>query len=176
VKRRILSLFVACSLLLFVAAAALWLRSHFAGDAIIYQPRRPSVRRAYIVGLNRNIIGFATTGAYELAGLHHMHFRARSPDQFGNSGFHFLGFQATLYIDHTPGLASGLTHVAVIVPLWMIMLASAIAPAMWLRQRQHRRLIERRQTRGLCPACGYDCSASPNRCPECGAILPVIAS
>ena len=29
-----------------------------------------------------------------------------------------------------------------------------------------------RQSKGLCPTCGYDVRASTGRCPECGAPLP----
>jgi hypothetical protein len=33
-----------------------------------------------------------------------------------------------------------------------------------------RKRAELRLARGLCPACGYDCRVTPERCPECGTV------
>jgi hypothetical protein len=47
---------------------------------------------------------------------------------------------------------------------WIWLLAVfGIVPPIASRVRQQTRLA-----RGLCPQCGYDLRASPNRCPECG--------
>lgn len=51
------------------------------------------------------------------------------------------------------------------VPYWMICGLFAIAPAGLAVSRIRRR---RRRKGGLCPACGYDLRATPDRCPECG--------
>jgi hypothetical protein len=51
------------------------------------------------------------------------------------------------------------------VPYWMLVLPTAALA--WLVGRRSR-LVRRRLRRGLCPACGYDLSATPQRCPECG--------
>ena len=49
---------------------------------------------------------------------------------------------------------------------WSAMAALAVMPAMWLNGVRKSRRIKRQ---GLCPRCGYDLRATPQRCPECGA-------
>jgi hypothetical protein len=57
------------------------------------------------------------------------------------------------------------------VPYWLPAVAFAAAPAWWL----WRPLLRRRKRLGLCPQCGYDLRATPDKCPECGtpAATPV---
>ena len=80
-----------------------------------------------------------------------------------------LGFRVGNLAQGTPskpGWGGG-----VVVPLWFPLAVFAAGP-LW-RWRRRRRLDRRRLLR-LCPACGYDLRASPERCPECGtAATPV---
>jgi hypothetical protein len=58
-------------------------------------------------------------------------------------------------------------HVA--MPMAVPFVATAILPALWEARRRRTRQRLRCQ---LCPACGYDLRATPDRCPECGAASP----
>lgn len=53
-------------------------------------------------------------------------------------------------------------------PLWMPALVASLLPAgrgaLYWRSRRR----AGRSGNGFCPQCGYDCRASPDRCPECG--------
>ena len=61
--------------------------------------------------------------------------------------------------------------VNVAVPNWMVLALFATCPViragLWVERRRHR-------VDGHCRACGYDMRATPDRCPECGA-LPTCA-
>ena len=106
-KRHLLNLLTVLSLLLCLAAAALWARSYFREDRVLWTP-----------------------------------------------------------VDRGPRRITS-------VPLWAPVLAGAALPVVRLwRRRRGERL--RRVANRLCFRCGYDLRASPERCPECGSMAPVL--
>ena len=53
------------------------------------------------------------------------------------------------------------------IPHWMVLLVLLPLPALWSAAVVRRRL---RLSREICPTCGYDLRATPDRCPECGTV------
>jgi hypothetical protein len=56
------------------------------------------------------------------------------------------------------------TTFVVAAPHWFLCALTAAPIVLWVRAQRRRR----RGVAGLCPACGYDLRATPERCPECG--------
>jgi hypothetical protein len=53
------------------------------------------------------------------------------------------------------------------LPYWLVMIISVVAPLIWLRGAIRRRRV---LPANICRQCGYDLRATPERCPECGAV------
>jgi hypothetical protein len=74
----------------------------------------------------------------------------------------FFGFD---WDDSDFGMPRGGRVRMLAVPHWSLLACAALPSAAriigWSRRRVRRRT-------GLCPTCGYDLRASPDRCPECG--------
>jgi hypothetical protein len=168
--RRLLNLVTALSLLLCVAVLALWVRSYRYDDQVSFAATsRHCGLRSF-----RGRVGLSWTSpdpgwrTYTGAGWRRRPIRNLAPGQadleqhcerqLWGFGFGRFSFQT--------GITTGaqMNHL-VVVPYWAVLAASLVpaAPGALAARRCHRR----RQA-GRCPRCGYDLSATPDRCPECG--------
>jgi hypothetical protein len=78
------------------------------------------------------------------------------------------------YAPNTPSPVSHPTDSwALVIPMWPI-----VVPAVIIEAEIIRRWLLRywRKSNGLCPKCGFDLRATPDRCPECGAEQPLGAT
>ena len=191
-KRHVFTVLSALSLLLFVAAAALWVRSYWASDTL-YILRWDDddhltffTQDVYVAG--RGGIGFSrmvesgdrATFRNELESgrkargwaIHSPQWRRGEPKY---PRFHLLSTDDPNRRFHWRRWAKGEFKgrpgtqywYDLIVPLWCLALPSSLAPLLWtVRWSRTRRRIRR----GLCPSCGYDLRETPDRCPECGHV------
>jgi hypothetical protein len=60
------------------------------------------------------------------------------------------------------------------VPCWLLCLLTFGYSGFWFFSPRRRRRL--RAERGLCPMCGYDVRASPDRWPECGSDVKTVAA
>ena len=166
-KRRLLNLLTAVSLLLCAATVALWVRSAEVSD---------------MVGLTwgaRSVWAKSRAGSVELEWLSWPPSEVRAWQRFSHliaeeskpfppargaarSGQAGDGKRFRAYRDRT---ARGTPSWGVVFPHWAMALATTVVPAIWLARARGRR---RRRHAGLCTRCGYDMRATPDRCPECG--------
>jgi hypothetical protein len=195
-KRCLLNLLTALSLLLCVAAVALWVRSYWHFDKLTLWRNRPSAQSqrsdAEIVTVG-SMPGRVLFAAVRVAGADARWFEWAYSDtpSIRDPGLHLAGGgwaynrratrQMPLFTAHyqvrdasspwttgNGGSALG-TERSITVPHWLLILLTAVAPLAWLRSDLARRHRRRRVRHNLCPRCGYDLRATPERCPECGA-------
>jgi hypothetical protein len=64
-------------------------------------------------------------------------------------------------------------YAELVLPHWMLAMVTAVPSlAVWVAARLRSRRARLRARHGVCPACGYDLRATPDRWPECGAAAP----
>lgn len=166
-RRLLLNLLVALSMLLFVAAAALWVRSYrvcdMAGATLGTRSLWATSKNGRVEvellwwqtweGFTWRRFAYPVAPPARPGGA-----RPRSGAAAGQGAPWFQAYRATT--------GRGTPRYGVIFPHWAALLPATVVPAGWLVRHRNR---QRRRGRGLCPGCGYDLRATPERCPECGA-------
>jgi hypothetical protein len=184
-RRRLLNIVAAVSMLLWAAAMVLWARSYrgtdmvgrrglsIVGEASITEPFHQAASssgririesgqhtayppREFLTRPQRN----APLWSWGL-GLGPNNLASAEPQvrSFWNRlgfGVYSGGSWASFYDERYEG---------VMVPWYSVALLLALGPLAWLVSAGRHR---RRRRAGWCVACGYDLRASPERCPECG--------
>src|SRR5688572_11445357 len=172
IGRHLFTLTSALSLLLCVTLCVLWVRSQSRLEILRWRPGDEPHGCALF--WSRGNIGFMR------AAIGHIRSQEMEPrevdfestgdrvDHFGrwNTKFpaskRFAKFRFAIF--------SGKEWSALLAPFWAVVLCTAVPPMATLAG------VVRRSTRtpeGLCRTCGYDLRASPERCPECGALNPL---
>jgi hypothetical protein len=167
VRRRLLNFLTALSLLLCVAAGALWVRSYMVADVWEWVDL-PRDLRVVTLFTHRGVIWLSvrTGGPVSIRGPKRQRWfeHSTNPPQ-GSSSCVEQTFWQTLGFDHeladSPMFGKYREHWQ--IPCWLPLLAVTPATGALLS-----RLRRRRRRSGRCGSCGYDLRATPDRCPECG--------
>jgi len=57
-------------------------------------------------------------------------------------------------------------QITIAAPHWFIVLLTSLLPALWMKRFR----LGLGRAQGICKRCRYDLRATPDRCPECGAV------
>ena len=164
--RRLLNLLTLLSLLLFLAVAALWVRSYATADAWGWAWETGAVEAGTASGrLRLSRIRLLDGSRYDPPWYSNITYppkidppTRRLPASLGNFGFRYeRGYR--------PG---GSDSAVLLIPFWFVACVIAAPAAASCLAVRRRRVREQRVRQRRCTRCGYDLRASPDRCPECG--------
>jgi hypothetical protein len=201
----LLTLLAAASLMLCVVLCALWVRSHWVYAQYDTYRRTSSVverRGNGLVARHTWQHATAASGGMQLrvmsseepawpaatprpwfthaewANAAAMQYPVTSNTPLGlKANFHRAGVQLVVADYNGPDqLARTVNYreLSVTTPFWLLVLLSLIPPALWLAARRRRQRLA--IAAGMCPQCGYDLRASPDRCPECGTQISTVTA
>lgn len=181
-QRRVFNVLTALALLLCLATAAMWVRSYLNFDTVRYSRSvdEQGAQTFFDVGSRWGEVSLYRTRSRPVptttsTGLqawtvparvilkHPGAVRAMSNGPLGFGYGHVPETQLT-----SAGRTYRSTWTTLFVPYWALTVLFLLLPltccARWWREH-------RREQVGRCRVCGYDLRASPERCPECGAVV-----
>ena len=197
-KRRLLNLLTALSLLLFVSIAAAWVKVHASAAAHdrTYRAGRPAggimpayshefgyVRlglRTFFVGTYRSnvlALGWNTNAPPPPLGQYGwtpvIDYQGEPSDAIGPDHWRLWHFGA-LRTTVTSRSGTPVTYTSIVLPHWAALTLAAILPATrarrWYASARGRLRRWGPRLPGVCRACGYDLTGNQSGvCPECGA-------
>jgi len=189
-RRILLNTATALALALSVAVVVLWVRSYLVSDSI-YRSRwwsegREQNESAWWLFAGRGRVGigqrrqqvFQASAAgdpfRDLVSHPEYSWKQARPAEFPGTPFQPTGFFQRLnfrYVDlpvfSFPANTDYNYYREWNAPIWSLLLFCAPLPVVRVGSAIRRR---RARGHGLCPTCGYDLRATPERCPECGAV------
>jgi hypothetical protein len=181
-RHRVFDAIAGVSLLLFLACGACWLLSYartdyltftspFHGPFMLLQsegsimfgdcwgyapPNRPFAFQH--VSLRDDVVNLGTILEDKVLGTFGWRDVNWSPTALRQAGFEYISARGDAFL-------ARYGRWAFVWPHWFPLVLTSIFPGIWWRRRHSR---SGRYARGLCPSCGYDVRATPDRCPECG--------
>ena len=176
-KYRLRTILVSLPLLLFLAVCALWVRSYFSDDTYAWYSDYAAKKHWYVASNLGGLVLCYTEGHAddELQG-----FRSRPVSDWERNGL--LGDVFNLHRRRVERGIAGFwkfhsprrpTRNYLIqfwgLPYWFIFALAAPVPLITAIRRRRRR---QRRDKNQCLSCGHDLRATPDRCPECGALNP----
>jgi hypothetical protein len=176
-RRWLFNVLAGLSLLLCVAAAAFWVRSHWRWDEVsLYDGTNVGYDLftwnggLYFVRMTNSNGTFIRLRAYSVGPT------VPGSVLFQPPRWSLLGFEAGDTLREIFNIGKVYQSVNsghyVLIPYWAIIVLSGVGPGLWLMGYRRRHILSRRMRRGVCWVCGYDLRATPDRCPECGTIPP----
>jgi hypothetical protein len=156
---------------LFVAVVVFWARSRWHADAYVLYPGVPAADPYQFLPPNGRI----TVGSYD-AELYATAYSVTRPQDLSTSwswiGVDVLGPEFRHWpwgeFDWAKTDSGPIRFRRAAIPSWFAAALTGTPPAVqWIRRRRRRALASRV---GCCHHCGYDCRATPDRCPECGTV------
>ncbi|HLL90618.1 MAG TPA: hypothetical protein VK324_15060 [Tepidisphaeraceae bacterium] len=197
-RRNLLHIATAISLLLGVALCVLWGRSHFARDALVFTGERKRVIAAdggalefeAWTAFDARVIADAP-GSLQIERGPAKPYAANPEVHYVKNGPTYVNWRDTTLgfaVEESEVGKSGTAHIAADgavsfsgvttsqtglhyrIPLGAVAAVWFALPLVWAVSMWRRREMRRRAARGLCAGCGYDLRATTRRCPECGLV------